>query len=144
MDYIGVLELIGRRSLDECACLVWIHTLSLACYAFVKQAGHPLFRIAAGFVIFLVAVISFARVYYPHIRSYWGGGKPILATLVLSKDVPINSVGPVQVWFFDESTVGFYVMGPNDRGVTFIPRTSVSAIYFSNNQHGYFLPTTKH
>ncbi|MGA2903065.1 MAG: hypothetical protein ABSD98_04485 [Candidatus Korobacteraceae bacterium] len=80
----------------------------------------------------LAAVFIFATFYYPHIKAAWGGGAPLTVTLFLTKDVATDLGGRASVRLLDESDQGLYVLRQNDTRATFIPRSSISMIYYSD------------
>jgi len=95
--------------------------------------------------IFLIlgALLVFASYYYPHIKSSWGGGASIPVTIYFTKDstiMPSQSVGALLV---DESDAGLYVVGKNDKKATFIPRSSVGLVYYSDDVSGFSLAKPK-
>ena len=95
--------------------------------------------------VFLIlgALLVFASYYYPHIKSSWGGGVPIPVTIYFTKDstiMPNQSVGALLV---DESDAGLYVVGKNDKKATFIPRSAVGLVYYSDDVSGFSLAKPK-
>lgn len=93
--------------------------------------------------LMLGALLVFASYYYPHIKSSWGGGAPIPVTIYFTKDsaiMPSQSVGALLV---DESDAGLYVVGKNDKKATFIPRSAVGLVYYSDDVSGFSLAKPK-
>lgn len=74
----------------------------------------------------LGALFVFALFYYPHIKSSWGGGTPVPATIYFAKDSPIRPSQAVSVQLIEESDQGFYIVAPNEPRALFVPRNSVS------------------
>lgn len=87
--------------------------------------------------LMLGALLIFASYYYPHIKSSWGGGVPIPITIYFTKDstiMPSQSIGALLV---DESDAGLYVVGKNDKRATFIPRSAIGLVYYSDDVSGF-------
>jgi hypothetical protein len=80
----------------------------------------------------LGALFLFATLYYPHIKASWGGGKPLPVTIFLTKNALPVPDQRMSVQLLDESDAGFYVLGQNDKRAVFIPRSSVSLVYYSD------------
>jgi hypothetical protein len=87
----------------------------------------------------LGAVAGFATLYYPHIKPSWGGGAPTPATIYFSKDSLVLPGRSVSANILDEVDSGFYIIGGNDKKATFIPRSEVSAVYYSDDASGSFV-----
>ena len=95
------------------------------------------------FFLMLGTLLIFASYYYPHIKSSWGGGAPIPVTLYFTKDstiMPSQSIGALLI---DESDAGLYVVGKNDKKATFIPRSAVGLVYYSDDISGFSLAKPK-
>jgi hypothetical protein len=91
----------------------------------------------------IIGLLAFASLYYPHIKSSWGGGAPIPVTIYFTKDstiMPSQNVGALLV---DESDAGLYVVGKNDKKATFIPRSAVGLVYYSDDISGFSLAKPK-
>jgi hypothetical protein len=54
--------------------------------------------------------------------------------------MPSQSVGALLV---DESDAGLYVVGKNDKEATFIPRSAVGLVYYSDDVSGFSLAKPK-
>jgi hypothetical protein len=89
-------------------------------------------------ILLLGALLLFASFYYPHIKSSWGGGRPIPVTIFLTKDSVIMPGQSVSALLIDESDSGLYVVGKNDKKAIFIPHSSVGLVYFSDNASNLF------
>jgi hypothetical protein len=94
-------------------------------------------------ILVLGALLVFASFYYPHIKSSWGGGKPIPVTIYLTKDSVIMPGQIVNALLIDESDSGLYVVGKGDKKATFIPHNSVGLVYFSDNVSDFSLSKPK-
>jgi hypothetical protein len=86
----------------------------------------------------LPAITAFSTIYYPHIKSSWGGGMPIPAIISFTKDSPMMATQNVQVRIIDESSLGFYVVSNKDDKATFIPRSYVGFIHFGSDPSDQF------
>ena len=94
-------------------------------------------------ILLLGTLLVFASFYYPHIKSSWGGGRPIPVTIYFTKDSVIMPGQNVNALLIDESDAGFYVVGRGDRRATLIPRGSVGLVYFSDNVSEFSLSKPK-
>lgn len=83
------------------------------------------------FVLFF-ALLMFAQHYYPHIKSSWGGGAPVNATIYLTKDSAFKPNQAICVQMVEESEEGFYIVGVKESRAIYIPRNAVSLVYFSD------------
>jgi hypothetical protein len=89
--------------------------------------------------LMLGALLIFASYYYPHIKSSWGGGVPIPITIYFTKDSTIMPNQSVGAFLIDESDAGLYVVGKSDKKATFIPRSAVGMVYYSDDVSGFSL-----
>jgi hypothetical protein len=110
-------------------------TVILARFLFLRiergmQKGRLYYWLAL-FIPVVSAPIYFANLVYPDMKSSWGGGSPTPVVLYLSADSRVLPNQWLQGDLLDESDSGFYVVGRNERNALFIPRTAVSAAYFS-------------
>jgi hypothetical protein len=80
----------------------------------------------------LLLLSLFARLYYPFIKSSWGGGTPLNVVMYFNKDAAIKPSQSVSVELIDESDAGFYIVGQGESKAIFVPRNSVSLVYFSD------------
>jgi len=88
-------------------------------------------------------LLVFASTYYPHLKPSWGGGAPIPVTIYFTKDSTIMSNQNVGALLVDESDAGLYVVGKNDKKATFIPRSAVGLVYYSDDISGFSLAKPK-
>jgi hypothetical protein len=91
----------------------------------------------------LGALLLFASYYYPHIKSSWGGGRPIPVTIYFKSQSVILPGQSVNALLIDETDPGFYVVGKKDNKATLIPRESVGLLYFSDNVSDFSLSKPK-
>jgi hypothetical protein len=80
----------------------------------------------------LGVLFVFATFFYPHIKASWGGGSLVPVTIYFSKDSALKPNQSASVLLIDESDAGFYIVSGNDAKAIFVPRNSVSMIYFSD------------
>ena len=98
-----------------------------------NDAYDAAWKVANTLTPLLAALLVFATYYYPHMKSAWGGGSPINVLVYFNKDSAIKPNQSVAVQLIDESHAGFYIVGKNETKAIFVPRNSVSLIYFSDN-----------
>jgi hypothetical protein len=89
------------------------------------------------------AVAAFSSFYYPQIKPSWGGGEPVPSTMYFTKDSLVSPGRSVSAKIVDETDAGFYVIGGNDKRATFIPRSEVVMVYYSDDTSGPFIIKTK-
>lgn len=82
--------------------------------------------------VILGALLVFALYYYPHMKPSWGGGSPINMVMYFNKDSVIKPNQNVSAQLLDESDAGFYIVGQGESKAIFVPRGSVSLVYFSD------------
>jgi hypothetical protein len=90
-------------------------------------------------ILLLGALLLFASFYYPHIKSSWGGGRPIPVTIYFKSESVILPGQSANALLIDETDSGFYVVGIKDKKATLIPRASVGLLYFSDNVSDFSL-----
>jgi hypothetical protein len=81
----------------------------------------------------VVALFGFGLFYYPHIKSSLGGGAPVPISIYFTKDSALMPGSNLSAFLIDETEAGVYIAGKNDKKATFVPRSSISLIYFSDN-----------
>jgi hypothetical protein len=91
----------------------------------------------------LSAVGTFATLYYPHIKPSWGGGAPTPAIIYFAKDALVLPGQSVSAQILDEVDGGFYIIGGGDKKATFIPRSEIAMVYYSDDASGPFVIKTK-
>jgi hypothetical protein len=81
----------------------------------------------------LSVLVAFATVIYGRITPSFGGGRPIVAVLHLTSDVPMSTSRSLNVLMVDENEYGYYVLKPSQENKAyFIRRDLVSSIEFGN------------
>jgi hypothetical protein len=79
----------------------------------------------------LCLVGLFAGFIYPKIRPSVGGGAPTAVELQFGEKSPLGTPMRSRVWLIDENNNGFYILrAPNDKKAVYVPRGSVSAVYY--------------
>jgi hypothetical protein len=78
----------------------------------------------------LGGLLLFGTTYYPHIKFKWGGGELIPVVAFMSKDSPLKPTQQIHALLIDESDSGYYFVPANETRAVFLPRASVSLIYF--------------
>jgi hypothetical protein len=83
-------------------------------------------------MIVLLGFSVFPLFIYPHIKSGWGGGSPVPVVVYFSNDSRILPGQQLIADLLEESDGGLYVAQKGQQQALFIPRTEISAIYFSD------------
>jgi len=81
----------------------------------------------------LAAILLFANLIYPHVKSEWGGGQPIDITIRFTKDSSVLASQKVGMQLIDEGDAGFYVLLPHQTRLLFIPRADIAAVSYSSD-----------
>jgi hypothetical protein len=63
--------------------------------------------------------------------------------MYFTKDSLVSPGRSVSAKIVDETDAGFYVIGGNDKRATFIPRSEVVMVYYSDDTSGPFIIKTK-
>jgi hypothetical protein len=99
-----------------------------------EQPGRQVFLDLAFFQAFAVIAL-FATLVFPEIRSSLGGGMPSPIIIQFKQDSPFSQQLEKSAWLIDESDRGIYVvLAKTDRTAIFVPRESISAIYFGKKR----------
>jgi hypothetical protein len=80
----------------------------------------------------IVLLVFFSRFIYPKVHASWGGGEPVPVVLYFTKDSPLKPNEAVPALLRDESDSGFYFAEENTSHATFMPRSQVSMLFFSD------------
>jgi hypothetical protein len=143
--FCGTRDLFEYNRLSPASIALWFLVFCVVAYvemssrSWVLQAGNWKGTIGAG----ILALGAFASLYYPHISPSWGGGAPIPATIYFRKDSPVSTGRSVSALILDETDSGFYVIGGSDKKATFIPRSEVVMVYYSDDASGTFITKAK-
>jgi len=135
----GCREVFKYHRSSGAATALWFLVAGLVIYreassrSWILWAGNWLQSLSFS----ILAVLVFASSYYPHINSSWGGGSPIPITIYLSKESMVMPGQSVAALLVDESDAGLYVVGKNDKKATFIPRSAVGLVYYSDDTSGF-------
>ena len=123
----NVWELI--RGFGFGALTLWFFALSLFFLIETKTRSRSASALTSASAM-LLFVFAFAGYYYPHLRAAFGGGSPVPATIYFSKDSPIKAGQSIAAQVVEESDQGFYIVAPNQKKAVFVPRNTVSLVYF--------------
>jgi hypothetical protein len=102
--------------------------------AFRRQNRDPMSYWVLSGVLFLSSMSGFAFLVYGHLKSSWGGGSPVLTVLYFSNESRMLPNQQVKAKLLDESESGYYIIPENEKKAIFVPRNSVSLVYFSGGQ----------
>lgn len=80
----------------------------------------------------LAALSVFGSVYYPHIKATWGGGAPVPVTILFTKESQILPGQYLSIRLLDESESGLYIAGKGEKSASFIPRSEIASITYSD------------
>jgi hypothetical protein len=130
-----IRHLLEARDFQRGSIVLWFFCITLAAELLYQNWVLGDLRVkdwAANVVWFLVALWLFATYYYPNIKRSWGGGKPISVVLWFTKESAVKPGQQIPVRLIDESDVGFYILGQNEQKALFVPRSAVSAVYYSD------------
>jgi hypothetical protein len=143
--FCGVRDLLTYHRQSDASIALWFMISSFVAHGEMQSRDWKLkigswkFSVAMG----LSAVVAFSGFYYPQMKPSWGGGMPIPATIYFSKDSLVLQGRSVSAKIVDETDGGFYVIGGSDKRATFIPRSVVAMVYYSDDSSGPFIMKTK-
>jgi hypothetical protein len=107
--------------------------LSLATYFdFASKQNRQKWPLYIFQVLTYVAV--YASLIYPHIENKWAGGRPVDVTVTFSKDSSILPGRSAQLKLIEDGDAGIFVLTPNGKHATFIPKASIGAIVFTQGK----------
>lgn len=127
--------LITMRQWDYLLLLAWFALVGRLTFQMDSPIREPRKLIEANWTLTVLNIVAvfglFAVFLYPKIRPVYGGGEPTKVVLEFATVSPIGKSAKSEVWLVDETNEGYYVIhGLNDHKAIFIPRPSVSAVYF--------------
>jgi hypothetical protein len=102
------------------------------------EQGKPFFYGWSGYkwmtvpLIVIPMLFYFARVIYPLIQPSWGGGSPTKVIVYFSRDSRLFPNQQFDADLIDESDYGLYIVKRGENQAIFVPRQSVSALYFAD------------
>ncbi len=137
---VGIVGLIFLKEHQLLLLLGWFIFVSFTADLIesdVREARHPRNINWHWRVIDIVFTVGFfATLLYPKISPKLGGGQPTQVVFQFASQSPIDGLTKNQLWMLDEVDAGYYVVkDPNEHKAIFIPRASVSAIYFDAEHH---------
>ncbi len=141
----GFREGFAHHHASEAAITLWF--LPLGFFAHNEMSSRS-WKVRSGnwqqsLSILITLLLLFASYYYPHLKPSWGGGVPIPITIYFTKDSTVMPSQRVGASLVDESDVGLYVVGKNDKKATFIPRSAIGLVYYSDDTSGFSLAKPK-
>jgi hypothetical protein len=106
-------------------------------WIFWRRAGRRFsewsaYNWAAMLLLLIPMLFYFARVIYPIIRPSWSGGSPTHVIVYFSRDSRILPNQELEADLMDESESGMYIVKRGEKQAIFVPRQSVSALYFAD------------
>jgi hypothetical protein len=125
------------------AMTMWMFGIGLASLAIrrnVKRGG--LWPSDLIFPI-VMALSLFPSYLYPRIKYSWGGGQPTSVVVYLPQDSRLFPGQQIEGQLLDESDGGFYVLPVGQDRALYIPRNTVSAVYFSQSPMNLAPPNQK-
>lgn len=87
-------------------------------------------------LMLIPALVVFATGVYPQIKTSWGGGSTTPVVVYFSTESRILPGQHFEGDLLDESDSGIYVVKPNEKQAIFVPRSAISAMYFSDKPLG--------
>jgi len=141
----GFRDLFYYHHQSVASIALWFMVLSFFAHA-EMQSRHWKFQTGnwkQSVAWAIAAVAGFSSIYYPQMKPSWGGGEPVPATIYFNKDSLVLQGRSVSAKIVDETDAGFYVIGGSDKRATFIPRSEVAMVYYSDDSSGPFIMKTK-
>ncbi len=143
--YCGVRDLFTNHHQSIAAIATWF--MFVTSFAFDElqsrswklKIGHWKQSLGLGFL----ALAAFSSFYYPQMKPSWGGGAPVPATIYFDKNSLVLPGQSMSAKIVDETDGGFYIIGGNDKKATFIPRSEVAMVYYSDDTLGPFFMKPK-
>jgi hypothetical protein len=90
-----------------------------------------------GSALLLIPMLAlFATVVYPQIKTSWGGGSATPVVVYFSADSRILPGQHFEGDLLDESDNGIYLVKVGEKQAIFVPRSAISAMYFSDKPLG--------
>jgi hypothetical protein len=133
-----VRQLVATRQFQRGALPLWFLGIGLATELIYQSLSGLNFKgfkekdWVSNLSFFLLVLFLFANYYYPNIKASWGGGEPISVVMWFKSESAVKPGQQVAVKLLDESDVGFYILGRGEKNAVFIPRSAVSAVYYSD------------
>lgn len=132
----GAWNAVSKGWFQDSAIALWMLGIGIICLYEMADRSWK-FKLGdwpRSLIFLLIALLVFATIYYPHIKSSWGGGAPIRVSLTFTKDSVVLANQRIDCLLIDETDSGFYVVGNGDQHATFIPRGSVGLIHFADGE----------
>jgi len=115
------------------AVALWFFFLGLVSVSVHRQARSV--GLSLNDVVYptIVALSFFPTHIYPRVRQAWGGGEPTAIVAYFSQDARLFPGEEVQARLLDESDQGFYLLLDGETRALYVPRSAVSAVFFSQS-----------
>jgi hypothetical protein len=132
---LAILNIIRHKGFAIDAVALWFFFVGLAAVIARALLSSLISEFRVHWVTplsgFLIALTLFGVVFYPHMKSDWGGGKPTAVTLYFTPNSPILPNKHLQTQLIEETDAGYFVVSAEQKAI-FVPRGSVSLAYFSD------------
>lgn len=130
-----IIELIQSKESVFVTLLFWFALAGWLTHETHTPIREPAKLIHVRWDIVIVNVVSLFTVFggwiYRKIPFEVGGGRPSPVTLQFVGTSPVDNSTKMSVWLVDETDTGYYfVQTLEDRKAIFVPKSSVSAVYF--------------
>jgi len=79
---------------------------------------------------FIIPLLAYATLVYPHVREAFGGANPTLVQIFLTSAIGSDPAKQFTAHIIDETDAGFYVIQSNHSTVRYIPRSSITSVEF--------------
>jgi hypothetical protein len=139
--YCGVNDLLSYHHQSVASIALWFMVWSFLAHGEMQSRSWK-FQIGnwkQSVLLGITAVACFSGLYYPQMKPSWGGGAPVPATIYFAKEALVAPGRSISAKIVDETDGGFYVIGGNDKKATFIPRSQVAMVYYSDDTSGPFI-----
>ncbi len=103
---------------------------------FADQSTEPNWAIVS--IQLLIMAGMFPVTIYPHVKAEWGGGQPVDATILFSRNSGLHQNSLLKVKIISEDEYGFYYCQNACEQSTFSPRESVAAVIYAKNSARVF------
>jgi hypothetical protein len=135
----GFLDLIHDQ-ITVSATFLWFLLIGLAWNFLVNSSSarknlleHVSRSLPFAVSLLLMAISYFGRSYYPHIKPSWGGGAPVPVTILFAKESAVLPGQYLSTQLLDESDAGVYIVGKGEKMASFIPKTEIASITYSDS-----------
>jgi hypothetical protein len=130
---IAIGQTLVRGRFCDSSLFLWFSVACMVIPMITRVFSTP--RIDSWLVnifLILMGLLIFAKYYYPHLNTSWGGGAPIPVVIYMNKDAAVAS-GKISAMLIEDSDAGLYIVIRGDKKATFLPRSAVTMVYFSGD-----------